>query len=99
MPFNKNNGNPGIYNILWAVKIGTDSRKGYIEGLKLSAVTTGPISINGSNSPHINKTKPYFIMDCVECRFALFEFKMIDSKINSPKTVEKIEIEANGSRE
>ncbi len=79
--------------------MGTASRKGYIEGLKLSAVTTGPIFINGSNSPHINKIEPYFIMDWVECRFALFEFKAIDSKINSPKTVEKKEIEAKGSSE
>ena len=79
--------------------MGTASKKGYLEGLKLSAPTIGPISVNGSNSPHINKTKLYFIIDWVECKFALLEFKEIDSNINSPKTVEKKEIEANGKSE
>lgn len=99
LPFNKNTGNPEIYNILWAVKIGTASKNGYSEGLKFSALTTRPISRNGSNNPHINKIKPYFITDWVECRFALLEFNKIASNINSPKTVENNEIEAKGRSE
>jgi hypothetical protein len=38
-------------------------------------------------------------MDLVKCKLALFEFKAIDSNINSPKTAEKKEIEAYGSGE
>jgi hypothetical protein len=42
---------------------------------------------------------PYLSIEFEECRLAVFEFNVIDSYMNSPNTVEKIEIEANGSKE
>ena len=74
--------------------MGTASINGYIKGSKLSAVIMNPISMNGSRSPQISKIIPYFRIEFVECRLAVVESNWIDSYMNSPNTVEKIEIEA-----
>ena len=58
-----------------------------------------PTSKNGSRSPQISKNVPYLSIEFVECRLAVLEFNVIDSYMNSPNTVEKTEIEANGSKE
>jgi len=58
-----------------------------------------PTSINGSKSPEINKNVPYLSIEFVERRLAVLEFNVIDSYMNSPNTVEKIDIEAYGNKE
>ena len=58
-----------------------------------------PTSMNGSRSPQINRNAPYLSIEFLECRLAELEFKVIDSYMNSPNTVEKTEIEAYGNKE